>query len=61
MPNVPSTRSHHSLYRVAYTDVSDLTKHWDFWAKNQADAIQSATELLPTYCKILNVSLKEEW
>jgi hypothetical protein len=61
MPNIPHSRSHHSLYRVNYTDVSDTPKHWDFWAKDKADAIQSASELLPAYCKIVNVYLQEEW
>jgi hypothetical protein len=61
MPNVPISHSHHSLYRVTYTDVNDNPGHWDFWARDKAHALQSAQELLPTYFKIMNVYLKEEW
>lgn len=49
------------MYRVTYATCGNLLAHWDLMAKNTADALTHAAELLPIGSKVMFAHLKEEW
>ena len=49
------------LYKVRYSCQAGTEGTWEFYAKDQGDALSQAKELMPLSYKILSVYLSEEW